>query len=186
MEFLSGSSEKVAPKLLGCKVVRHTSDGIMSGMIVEAEAYHSRDEASHSYRGETERTKAMFGPCGHAYVYFTYGMHFCFNVVTGREGSGQGVLIRALEPTEGIEIMKKNRGIENELQLTNGPAKLAQALSIDKNLYGHDLSRAPLMLERERAIDPINIVQTTRIGIKKDSHRPWRWYIKNNPYVSVP
>jgi DNA-3-methyladenine glycosylase len=183
--LLAGDAVEVAPRLLGCLLVREFEDGTrVSGRIVETEAYHQSDAASHSYKGKTPRTEIMFGPPGFAYVYFTYGMHYCVNVVTGPEGEGSAVLIRAIEPVEGIERMSANRGGLETGQLTNGPAKLCQALQIDKQLNGHDLHTLPLQLHMQPPIDAGKIVTTTRIGITKDAHRPWRFYVAGNPFVS--
>lgn len=163
-------------------LVREVEGQRLVGRIVETEAYSQEDAASHSCRGETPRTRVMFGPAGYAYVYFTYGMHYCFNIVTGVEGYGCAVLIRALEPWEGIAAMQRNRGRED--QLTNGPAKLCQALCIDRSLNGHNLAEPPLRLELGNQLPNENIVQTTRIGITKAIDMPWRFYIKDNPCVS--
>jgi DNA-3-methyladenine glycosylase len=183
--LLAGDAVEVAPRLLGCLLVRELEDGTrISGRIVETEAYHQSDAASHSYKGKTPRTEIMFGPPGFVYVYFTYGMHYCVNVVTGPEGEGSAVLIRAIEPVEGIERMRANRGGLETIQLTNGPAKLCQALQIDKQLNGHDLHTLPLQLRVQPPIDASEIVTTTRIGITKDAHRPWRFYVAGNPFVS--
>jgi DNA-3-methyladenine glycosylase len=183
--LLAGDAVEVAPRLLGCLLVRELEDGTrISGRIVETEAYHQSDAASHSYKGKTPRTEIMFGPPGFAYVYFTYGMHYCVNVVTGPEGEGSAVLIRAIEPVEGIKRMRANRGGLETTQLTNGPAKLCQALQIDKQLNGHDLHTLPLQLRVQPPIDASEIVTTTRIGITKDAHRPWRFYVVGNPFVS--
>jgi DNA-3-methyladenine glycosylase len=182
---LAGDAVEVAPRLLGCLLVRELEDGTrVSGRIVETEAYHQSDAASHSYKGKTPRTEIMFGLPGFAYVYFTYGMHYCVNVVTGPEGEGSAVLIRAIEPVEGIERMSANRGGLETSQLTNGPAKLCQALQIDKQLNGHDLHTLPLQLRVQPPIDAGEIVTTTRIGITKDAHRLWRFYVAGNPFVS--
>ena len=175
-------SVAVAPRLLGSLLIRETPAGLMVGKIVETEAYHQRDAASHSYRGQTPRNSVMFGPAGVAYVYFTYGMHYCFNVVTGHAGEGSAVLIRAIEPVEGRELMRANRGGRDDA--TNGPAKLCQALGIDRALNSHDLSRPPLQLLLQPELDQKDIVQTTRIGISRERHQPWRFYIKDNPFVS--
>lgn len=183
-EILSGMAEEVAPKLLGSLVVREIDGQELVGRIVETEAYDQTDAASHSYKGRTPRTDIMFGPPGHAYVYFTYGMHYCCNVVTGQEGEGSAVLIRALEPLEGLEIMRQNRGREESL--TNGPAKLCQALKIDKTLNGHNLSSSPFYLELKEQLPTNKIMQTTRIGITRNTDKPWRFYIKGNPFVSKP
>ncbi len=187
MDFLSELSKpawEVAPRLLGSEIIREL-DGIrLVGRIVETEAYDQTDAASHSYKGQTPRTDVMFGPPGRAYVYFTYGMHYCFNVVIGLPGQGSAVLIRALEPLEGVDVLKLNRGIENDLQLTNGPAKLCQALGIDKKFNGHDLTTLPLLFDLKQRLRDEKIIRTTRIGITKETDKPWRFYIKDNPFVS--
>jgi len=128
----------------------------------------------------------MFGPAGHLYVYFTYGMHYCMNVVTGPEGEGSAVLIRAVEPLVGEQQMAENRGGRTGLELTNGPAKVCQALGIDKALNGHNLTHAPLKLVLNKPLDSSDIVQTTRIGISQAKDVPWRFYLRDNPYVSKP
>lgn len=182
---LSIPAELAAPRLLGCRLVRQLDSGqVVSGRIVETEAYSQDDVASHSYRGETPRTKVMFGPAGHLYVYFTYGMHYCCNVVTGPDGHGSAVLIRALEPLEGQAEMSTNRGGQRGETLTNGPAKLCQALQIAAGFNGHDLHQPPLKLVMEPPVAQTDIVQATRIGISRGQDVPWRFYIRGNPYVS--
>jgi DNA-3-methyladenine glycosylase len=164
--------------------VREVDGQQLIGKIVETEAYDQQDMASHSYRGKTPRTEVMFGPSGHLYVYFTYGMHYCMNVVTSGEGHGAGVLIRALEPLEGEDTMSQNRhGLSGKL-LTNGPAKLTQALVVNKTWNGHDLRKVPLQLILQPPVSQENIVQTTRVGITNAKDVPWRFYLKGNPYVS--
>lgn len=178
--------------LLGKIMLRKIGNKELKGKIVETEAYLGEyDLASHSFQGETERNRVMFGPAGHAYVYFTYGMHYCLNVVTGPKDTGEAVLIRALEPIAGINHMAKNRGISllsswniDTKSLTNGPAKLCQALQIDKSLNGHDLSQPPLYLQASKPANVGAIVTTTRIGIRNGADLPLRFYIKNNPFVS--
>lgn len=179
-------AELAAPRLLGCVLERRIDGQLVSGRIVETEAYSQDDVASHSYRGETPRTKVMFGPAGYLYVYFTYGMHYCCNIVTGPVGHGSAVLIRALEPLSGQQVMSLNRKGQSEENLTNGPAKLCQALIIDKNLNGHDLRQEPLRLSLRSPLDQAGIVQTTRIGISQGQDVPWRFYIRGNSYVSKP
>jgi len=125
----------------------------------------------------------MFGSAGHLYVYFTYGMHYCCNIVTGKRGDGSAVLIRAVEPLEGEEIMEKNRR-KSGIEISNGPAKLCQALGIDKTFNGHDLSRSPLKLIYKEFLSNKKIIQTTRIGIRHGKEIPWRFYISGDPYVS--
>jgi DNA-3-methyladenine glycosylase len=174
---------EAAKHLLGSQLIHDTPEGRVSGIIVETEAYHQDDVASHTYRGKTPRNAVMFGPAGYAYVYFTYGMHYCFNVVTGPEGSGQAVLIRALEPVEGVEIMKQRRGRENIHELTNGPAKLVQALGITKAHYGVNLLNGG-DLRIEPGVRPKKIIQTTRIGISEGKDVPWRFYVAGNDFVS--
>lgn len=180
---LEKGAVQVAKELLGWRLVHDTPRGQISGKVVETEAYTSVDQASHSYKWKTSRTSVMFRPAGFAYVYFTYGMHYCLNVVTGEDGEGEAVLFRALEPLEGIENMMANRHKDNITQLTNGPAKLFQALGLTKDYYGVDLRRGTLRLEPP--LEAVGrITQTTRIGITKDVHRPWRFYVTDNPFVS--
>ena len=156
------------------------------GRIVETEAYDQTDAASHSYKGRTPRTDVMFGPAGRLYVYFTYGMHYCCNIVTGPVGTGSAVLLRAVEPLEGQDVMEQNRNGRSGVELTNGPAKLCQAFGIDKKWNGHDLAELPMRLIVNDAVPQDDIIQTTRIGISQGKDVPWRWYIKGNPYVSKP
>lgn len=183
-KFLLGSSLEVASRLLGCLLVRELDGQRLVGKIVETEAYDQTDAASHSYTGRTPRTNVMFGPPGHLYVYFTYGMHYCCNVVTGPEGYGSAVLIRAVEPVEGVDLMRVRRHDVADRQLTNGPAKLCQALDIDRALNGHDLRQSPLRLNINPPLPKQQVVQTTRIGISKAKDTPWRFYIKGSPFVS--
>jgi DNA-3-methyladenine glycosylase len=182
--WLENSALEVAPRLLGCQLIRTINGKQMVGRIVETEAYDQTDAASHSYKGQTPRTDVMFGPAGHLYVYFTYGMHYCCNVTVGPTGHGAAVLIRALEPITGQEFMQQNRGARSLSELTNGPAKLCQALFIDRNLNGHDLRGEPLILKQKDIMPGESIVQTSRIGISREQDRPWRFYIKDNVWVS--
>lgn len=151
--------------------------------IVETEAYDQTDAASHSYKGQTARTEVMFGPAGTLYVYFTYGMHYCCNVVVGEAGYGAAVLIRAVEPLENESLMAQNRRDLTGKNISNGPAKLCQALKINKTLNGHDLTQTPLQLTLNDPVPLDQVVQTTRIGISQAKDVPWRFYLKNNPYV---
>lgn len=172
-----------AKQLIGYTLAHYTEKGLISGHIVETEAYHTADPASHSWRGQTERNSSMFMPAGTLYVYFTYGMHYCVNIVTGSAHDGQGVLIRALEPVAGVESMRTNRpAVTNTRDLTNGPAKLTQALGIDKRLDGTSIFQGPVRLEPGRR--PGSIITTTRVGIAKAQAEPYRFYEKDNPYVS--
>lgn len=185
LDFLNSSAQVAAPRLLGCLLERELGGQTVQARIVETEAYDQTDVASHSYKGQTPRTEVMFGPSGHLYVYFTYGMHYCCNIVVGPPGHGSAVLIRAVEPLNGQEIMSLRRGRSGH-ELTNGPAKLCQALDIGKDLNGHDLNQKPLKLIPEPAIPRSQIVQTTRIGISRAQDKPWRFYIAGNAYVSKP
>jgi DNA-3-methyladenine glycosylase len=182
--FFEKPSTQLARDLLGCELVRQTPDGVTSGIIVETEAYSQEDAASHSFKGETARTKVMFGPAGYAYVYFTYGMHYCFNVVSGNAGDGQAVLIRALEPVEGIDLMKQRRGRDIERELCNGPAKLVQAMGITRADYGKPLFGNNELFINTKKRPEIDIVESKRIGITKDTHRMWRYHIKDSPFTS--
>lgn len=177
-EFLKGNAQDVAPLLLGCELVRELGGQMLRGRIVEVEAYDQTDEASHTFKGRTARSETMFGPRGHMYVYFTYGMHYCCNIVVGEEGYGAGVLIRAVEPLEGEEIMLENRHGRGGKQLSNGPGKVCQAMAIDKAFNGHDLTKSPLRLVPKRPLPAENIIATPRIGISKAKDTLWRFVIK--------
>ncbi len=183
-DFFSDDAVRLAQKLLGCVLVHKTEDGVTAGMIVETEAYSQEDAASHSCRGETPRTKIMFGLGGYAYVYFTYGMHYCFNVVSGPAGHGQAVLIRALEPLEGIEIMQKRRNKKLEKDLCNGPAKLVQAMGISKSDYGKPLFEGNLFIKKSLNLSNEQISVGPRVGISKAIDTPWRFWITDNTFVS--
>lgn len=172
-----------AQSLLGYRLIHETAEGVTSGIIVETEAYTAQDAASHTFKGPTNRNAIMFGTAGYLYVYFTYGMHYCVNVVTGGEGDGQAVLIRALEPVDGIELMRQRRARAN--QLTNGPAKLAQALDLTMKHNGTYLIDGGT-LRLEPGTKPKHITTTTRVGISQDTHRPWRFYMTGNKHVSKP
>lgn len=156
-------------------------------MIVETEAYLFNDPASHSFRGVTERNKPMFNSGGFLYVYFTYGMHYCANVVTYKEEIGEAVLIRAVEPLEGIEIMRANRKFKDghhPRHLTNGPAKFTQAFSLTKTHSGIDLCGKEVFIAEGKSISKSSIVTTTRIGISSGMDKKWRFYVKGNNWIS--
>jgi DNA-3-methyladenine glycosylase len=182
--FFTRDSRDVAPELLNL-VLRH---GERSGRIVEVEAYAgSDDEGSHGYRGETARTATMFGPPGHLYVYFTYGVHWCANVVCGPEGVCSAVLIRALAPLTGLGAMRAARGpaARRDTDLCSGPAKTCQALGIDGDHDGDDLcdGPGPVLLDDGRATST-DIASSTRIGLTKGAEHPWRWFVPEDPNVS--
>lgn len=183
LSVLQASADKAAPRLLGSLLKRTIEGQELVVRIVELEAYDQTDAASHSYRGQTPRTDVMFGPAGRLYVYFTYGMHYCCNIVTGTVGEGSAVLIRAVEPVSGESTMHKLRPVRG-VALSNGPAKLCQALAIDKTFNGHDLREQPLQLELCDPLSSRDIVQDVRVGISRAKDVPWRFYIKNSPYVS--
>jgi len=178
-------SLRAAPLLLGRYLTRITPAGPVKVKIVETEAYHQDDPASHSFRGLTPRTAPMFQSGGRLYVYFTYGMHHCFNIVTGPAGVGEGVLIRAAQPLAGLEIMKANRGTQDVRNLTNGPGKLAQAMGItDTSLSGKILNKSSILLEVGEPVRQADIISGPRVGIRQAADQPWRFYIKHNQYVS--
>ena len=173
----------MARALLGHLLVHETPAGILVGKIVEVEAYRGpRDPASHAYR-RTPRSQIMWGRPGTAYVYFTYGNHYCINVVTEPEGVAGAVLLRALEPLEGIEVMRRARGIHDDLLLTSGPGRLTQAMAIGRNHNGVDLTRPPLYLARGPT-NPAAVAASPRIGIRAAAGRMWRFYVPGNLYVS--
>jgi len=178
-EFYSKNTVTVAKELLGKKIVRRIGKHEMIGIISETEAYrHKDDPASHAHRKITQRNKAMFGDVGISYVYFTYGMHYCFNIVARHPKTKAGaVLIRAIQPEKGIEVMQKNRKMTDLRNITNGPAKLAQALKITKKEYGADLTKKSELFITE-GIKPGKITASSRIGIKSGTKKLWNFKIK--------
>lgn len=202
-DFLENPSDAAAPLLLGCTLTRTiTLNGEkhkLVARIVETEAYDQDDPASHAFGGLSERNAAMFGPAGHLYVYVSYGMHHCCNVVCGPEGFGSGCLVRAVEPLEGVEVMRElreagragkeqaERARKHPLKLrdlTNGPGKVCAALGIDKELYGHDLTVEPLVLEFAPLLPGETIGCSPRVGISKNADAPKRFFIEGNAFVS--
>ena len=209
--FLENPSDVAAPLLLGCTLTRTiTLNGEkhkLVARIVETEAYDQDDPASHAFGGPSERNAAMFGPAGHLYVYVSYGMHHCCNVVCGPEGFGSGCLVRAVEPLEGVEVMRElreagragkahtgragkeqaERARKHPLKLrdlTNGPGKVCAALGIDKELYGHDLKVEPLVLDFAPLLPGETIGRSPRVGISKNIDAPKRFFIEGNVFVS--
>ena len=202
-DFLENPSDVAAPLLLGCTLTRTiTLNGEkhkLVARIVETEAYDQDDPASHAFGGPSDRNAAMFGPAGHLYVYISYGMHHCCNVVCGPEGFGSGCLVRAVEPLEGAEVMRELReaGRAGKAQagrvrkhplklrdLTNGPGKVCAALGIDKTLYGHDLTAEPLVLDFAPLLPGETIGRSPRVGISKNADAPKRFFIEGNEFVS--
>ena len=210
-DFLENPSDVAAPLLLGCTLTRTiTLNGEkhkLVARIVETEAYDQDDPASHAFGGPSERNTAMFGPAGHLYVYVSYGMHHCCNVVCGPKGFGSGCLVRAVEPLEGVEVMRElreagragkaltgragkeqaERARKHPLKLrdlTNGPGKVCAALGIDKELYGHDLKVEPLVLDFAPLLPGETIGRSPRVGISKNIDAPKRFFIEGNEFVS--
>ena len=185
-EFYIRSSVIVAKELIGKYLFRNTGKEILSGIIVETEAYTGRtDPAAHSYNGKTPRNEVMFEEGGAAYVYFTYGNHFCFNTVTGKKNTPSAVLIRGIEPLEGIETMKKNRGTNDLYNLTNGPGKLTKAFSIDKKLNGASLRGDEIYISEAVGNNKKYIVmRSKRIGITKNPDKLYRFFAKDNWFVT--
>lgn len=181
--WLDVPSQVAARRLLGCELLREIDGREVRVRIVETEAYDQTDEASHTFGGHTRRNDAMFKNAGHLYVYFTYGMHHCCNVVCGPEGFGAGVLIRAVEPLEGADVIESRRGMAG-VNMTNGPGKICQALSVDRRLSGHDLAKPPVRLIKKPLLADKEITTAKRIGISKAVHELRRFYITDNPYVS--
>jgi len=178
--FFDRSVHKVAPELIGATLL---VNGI-GGQIVEVEAYHHTDPAAHSYIGRTDRNAVMFGPPGVAYIYRSYGIHWCLNFVCEAEDSASAVLIRALEPTEGLGAMRRRRGLTDERALCSGPGKLCQALGVSNRHNGLPLDRAPFEL-RARIQAP-DIAVGPRIGISKAAEHPWRYGLKGSRFLSKP
>ncbi|NLM83887.1 MAG: DNA-3-methyladenine glycosylase [Clostridiales bacterium] len=185
--FYFGDSRDVARNLLGQILVRETEEGVASGIIVETEAYlGTRDDAAHSYKGKTERVRALYGEKGTAYIYLIYGMYYCLNIASGPDGEPECVLIRALQPLEGMDIMARRRGTARFDNLCSGPGKLCQALAIDKSLYGADVTqKGPLYIVKGAA--PEKIEATPRVGIDYAFHTKdalWRFIVAGNAFVS--
>jgi len=207
LDALLLSPTRAARQLLGAVLVHRMAGRTTSGMIVETEAYCETDPASHTFGGRTPRNQVIFGPAGHAYVYFTYGIHWCFNVVTGQDGRGEAVLVRALEPLSGLSIMAHRRGIALPgvagtwieratdeaatrrvlVSLSSGPAKLTQAMGLHGEMYGIPLlnPRSAVQLHAPQMRVPARtIVSSPRIGIRKATEKRWRFHIAGNRYVS--
>ena len=174
----SQDSHEVARRLIGAVVLV----GGVGGRIVETEAYDQADPASHTFSGPTERNGAMFGAPGHAYVYRSYGIHWCLNFVCREAGHGAGVLIRAVEPTAGLELMRARRGVEGEGLLCSGPGKLCQALGVTREHNGLSLAAPPFSLSAGAA--PVVLVEGPRIGISKAMDVPWRFGLAGSRYLS--
>jgi DNA-3-methyladenine glycosylase len=177
-DFFARSVHEVAPDLIGATLL---VDGV-GGRIVELEAYDQQDPASHGYRGRTARNAAMFGPPGHAYVYRSYGIHWCLNLVCGGEGVPEAVLIRALEPTRGVDIQQRRRGVKDVRALCSGPGKLCQALGITREHDGLALDVPPFRLEARAAVP--EIVTGPRIGITRGTELSWRYGEAGSPFLS--
>jgi DNA-3-methyladenine glycosylase len=179
-EYFARSVHEIAPELLGARLL---VDGV-GGTIVEVEAYDHEDPAAHGYRGQTPRNASMFGPPGHAYVYRSYGIHWCLNLVCEDEGSASAVLIRALEPTDGLDAMRARRGTDDQRLLCAGPGRLCQALGVTRDHDGLPLDEPPFeLVERDREPE---IVTGPRIGITRAADRPWRYGIAGSRFLSRP
>jgi DNA-3-methyladenine glycosylase len=184
--FFARPPTVVAPELLGRILVRTLPDGTrLAARLVEVEAYGPKDPASHAYRGPTPRNLVMFGPPGRLYVYFTYGMHFCSNIVTGRDGEGSAVLLRAAEPIEGLGVMMANRGVQVVNRLCGGPGRLTQAFGIGRPENGVDLVRdRSLHLRAGEPVRPSRIGRSTRVGVNVGIEPRWRFFERESAYVS--
>ena len=187
MSFYDRPTEQVARDLLGAVLECTTPLGTASGRIVETEAYLGPDDpACHAVAGLTERTRNLHGPPGIAYVYFIYGVHWCFNAVTRQEGHGSAVLVRAVEPLAGVDLMRERRGnVRRDVDLTNGPGKLCQALGIDGAMDGTRLTQPPLRILAAPPVEGGDVEITPRIGITRAADWPLRWLVRGNPYVSA-
>lgn len=182
-KWLNVPAQQAARRLLGCELLSEIDGQVVRARIVETEAYDQVDEASHTFKGRTKRNEIMYKSAGHLYVYFTYGMHYCCNVVCGGEESGEAVLIRAVEPLEGHEIIENRRKMTG-VHMTNGPGKACQALAIGLQHNGHILSEPPIKILKRPALNDTRITIGTRVGISKAVHELRRFYINDNPYVS--
>jgi DNA-3-methyladenine glycosylase len=179
-DFFARSVHEVAPELIGATLL---VDGV-GGRIVEVEAYDHEDPAAHGYRGRTERNRSMFGPPGHAYVYRSYGIHWCLNLVCEEEGSASAVLVRALEPTHGVKALRARRGLEDDRLLCSGPGRLCHALGVTREHDGLALDRDPFELHAREV--EAEIVTGLRVGITKAAERPWRYALAGSRFLSRP
>ena len=180
--FYARPAPEVAPDLLG-KLLVKADDGIVA-RIVEAEAYTDTDPASHAFRGPTLRNAPMFGPPGHAYVYFTYGMHWCMNTVTGEEGAGQGCLLRAAEPLEGLDVLRARRGAAKDRDLLRGPGRLGQGFGLHREYSGVDLCGGGALYLADDGDRPA-VMTGPRVGVTKGADAPWRFWVADSPFVSA-
>jgi DNA-3-methyladenine glycosylase len=178
--FFARSVHAVAPELIGATLL---VNGV-GGMIVEVEAYHHTDPAAHSFRGKTERNAIMFGPPGYAYVYRSYGIHWCLNFVCEAEGSASAVLLRALAPQQGVAVMRRRRNVADERLLCAGPGRLCQALAVTDRHNGLALDRPPF--ELRPCGEAVELAIGRRIGISKAADHPWRYGLKGSPFLSKP
>jgi DNA-3-methyladenine glycosylase len=183
---LAGPALEVAPTLLGSVLRHETPAGTVAVRLTEVEAYAGADDpGSHAYRGPTRRNDVMFGPAGHLYVYFTYGMHYCCNVVVGTEGTAAAVLLRAGEVVEGLEVARARRPKSSERDLARGPARLCSTLGIDREHNGTDLSCGPLTLTLDEAPAPETVRSGPRVGLREAADNPWRFWLEGEPTVST-
>ncbi|MBI4368356.1 MAG: DNA-3-methyladenine glycosylase [Candidatus Omnitrophica bacterium] len=185
--FFGRNTQIVAAELIGKILVLNQGGSLVSGKIVETEAYFGADDpASHAFRGVTPRNRVMFGPAGVSYVYFTYGNHHCLNIVTEADGVAGAVLLRALEPLSGLSIMKKRRGAKHQTTaLANGPGKLTQAFGITRDHSEIDMTRGPFFVAEKAEEGFVHVQTAKRIGISAAQHLPYRFYLRGNPFVSV-
>lgn len=179
-QLINLPAPQAAPLLLGWNI---TYQGLKA-RVVETEAYTQNDQASHTYRGLTKRNEAMFMNPGTWYLYLSYGVHLCLNLVTNQHQQGEAVLIRALEPLSGLNTMRQNRNQDTLTNLTSGPGKLTQALGLPRSINKTNISGPLKLTKPDKIINPTKIVTTTRIGISQAKEQPWRFYLKNNPHVS--
>jgi DNA-3-methyladenine glycosylase len=183
--FYDRPTEDVARDLLGAVLEHRSPEGVVRGRIVETEAYLGpHDPACHAAAGLTARTRTLHGPPGTAYVYFIYGMHWCFNAVTREQGHGSAVLVRALEPLSGLDLMRRRRGVDRDVELTSGPARLCDAFAITRAQDGASLQRGALRILQGRDVPDEDVVVGPRIGIRKAAEWPLRFYIRGNRFAS--
>jgi DNA-3-methyladenine glycosylase len=183
--FYERDTVRVAKELLGKVLVRRQRGVVLQGLVVEVEAYRGEDDpASHAFGGPTRRNQVMFGEPGHAYVYFTYGMHHCLNVTTEPLGEPGAVLIRAAQPLKGLDRMQAKRETKQLRDLASGPAKLTQAFAVDMSLNDHDLTLGRRLWIAQAAQQPFELMTTARIGIRVGTDKKWRFFVKGSPFVS--